>query len=99
MRMRTLGRLWPVSALTLGGGGIGNVWGPTSREEAVAYDVASALVRGSTLPELLYRQSVLTFGEEGNAELIYLVGLYCLVSVTLDGFDVPVPTQPEPAPA
>jgi aryl-alcohol dehydrogenase-like predicted oxidoreductase len=36
MRMRTLGRLWPVSALTLGGGGIGNVWGPTSREEAVA---------------------------------------------------------------
>ncbi len=70
-----------------------------SREEAVAYDVASALVRGSTLPELLYRQSVLTFGEEGNAELIYLVGLYCLVSVILDGFDVPVPTQPEPAPA
>jgi hypothetical protein len=23
--------------------------------------------------------------------LIYLVGLYCLVSVTLNGFDVPVP--------
>ena len=62
-----------------------------SREEAVAYDVASALVRGSTLPELLYRQSVLTFGEEATAELIYLVGLYCLVSVILNGFDVPVP--------
>jgi 4-carboxymuconolactone decarboxylase len=70
-----------------------------SREEAVAYDVASALVRGSTLPELLYRQSVLTFGDEGKVELIYLVGLYCLVSVILDGFDVPVPTKPEPAPA
>ena len=26
--------------------------------------------------------------------LIYLVGLYCLVSVTLNGFDVPVP-EPE----
>jgi alkylhydroperoxidase family enzyme len=62
-----------------------------SREEAMAYDVASALVRGSTLPELLYRQSVLVFGEEGNAELINLVGLYCLVSVILNGFDVPVP--------
>ena len=61
------------------------------REEAMAYDVASALVRGSTLPELLYRQSVLTFGEDGNAELINLVGLYCLVSVILNGFDVPVP--------
>jgi 4-carboxymuconolactone decarboxylase len=62
-----------------------------SQEEAMAYDVASALVRGSTLPELLYRQSVRTFGEEGNAELINLVGLYCLVSVILNGFDVPVP--------
>jgi hypothetical protein len=25
------------------------------------------------------------------AELSYLVGLYCLVSVTLNAFDVPVP--------
>ena len=62
-----------------------------SREEAVTYDVASALVSGSVLPELVYRQAVATFGEEGMAELIYLVGLYCLVSVTLNGFDVPVP--------
>ena len=62
-----------------------------SREEAVTYDVASALVSGSVLPELVYRQAMATFGEEGMAELIYLVGLYCLVSVTLNGFDVPVP--------
>jgi 4-carboxymuconolactone decarboxylase len=62
-----------------------------TRQEAVAYDVASALVSGSVLPELLYRQSVVTFGEQGTAELINLVGLYCLVSVTLNGFDVPVP--------
>lgn len=62
-----------------------------SREEAVAYDTASALVRGSTLPELVYKQVVLTFGEAGCAELINLVGLYCLVSVILNGFDVPVP--------
>jgi len=62
-----------------------------SREEAVTYDVASALVSGSVLPELVYRQAVATFGEEGTAELIYLFGLYCLVSVTLNGFDVPVP--------
>jgi hypothetical protein len=34
---------------------------------------------------------VSVFGKDGAAELIYLVGLYCLVSVTLNGFDVPVP--------
>jgi alkylhydroperoxidase family enzyme len=60
-----------------------------TREEAIAYDVASALVDYGTLPELSYRQVVQAFGQHGAAELIYLVGLYCLVSVTLNGFDVP----------
>lgn len=36
MDMRQLGDLWPVSALTLGGGGLGQIWGKTNREEAVA---------------------------------------------------------------
>ncbi|MGO8920786.1 MAG: carboxymuconolactone decarboxylase family protein [Stellaceae bacterium] len=65
--------------------------GDLAREEAIAYDVASALVHDGTLPELSYRQAVQAFGQHGAAELIYLVGLYCLVSVTLNGFDVPVP--------
>jgi len=62
-----------------------------TREEAVAYDVASALVSGGVLPELTYRQAIKAFGEDGMAELVSLVGLYCMVSVTLNGFDVPVP--------
>jgi 4-carboxymuconolactone decarboxylase len=62
-----------------------------TREEAVAYDVASALVSGGVLPALTYRQAVALFGEQGTAEFIYLVGLYCMVSVTLNGFDVPIP--------
>ena len=62
-----------------------------TKEEAVAFDVASALVQQGVLPELTYRQAVAAFGTHGAAELIYLVGLYCLVSVTLNGFDVPVP--------
>jgi hypothetical protein len=45
------------------------------------------------LPELNYRNAVEAFGLGGAAELIYLVGLYCLVSVTLNGFDVPVPEK------
>lgn len=36
METRVLGSLGPVSRLTLGGGGIGQVWGPTSREEGIA---------------------------------------------------------------
>jgi aryl-alcohol dehydrogenase-like predicted oxidoreductase len=36
MRTATLGSLGEVSRLTLGGGGIGQAWGPTSKEEALA---------------------------------------------------------------
>ncbi len=60
-------------------------------DEALAYDLASALNGGGVLPSLLYKRAVTTFGEEGAAEFIYLVGLYCAVSVTLNGFDVPLP--------
>ena len=62
-----------------------------SRDEGIVYDFASALVGGGVLPELTYRQVLDRFGGAATAELIYLVGLYCLVSVTLNGFDVPLP--------
>ena len=60
-------------------------------EEAIAYDVASSLMHHGTLPEINYRQAVKQFGVHGAAELIYLVGLYSMISVTLNGFNVPVP--------
>lgn len=42
------GSLWPVSVLTIGGGGIGQVWGSTSRDEAIA-TVRAAVDDGITL--------------------------------------------------
>lgn len=66
------------------------------REEAVAYDAASTLVSGGVLPALVYQQAISLFGEEGTTELIYLVGLYCMVSVTLNGFEVPAPEVGDP---
>src|SRR5262249_47487208 len=58
MQQRTFGKLGDISALTLGGGGIGQVWGPITREEAIAtvraaweagitcFDVAPSYGRG-----------------------------------------------------
>ena len=63
MQMRTLGRLWPVSALTLGGGGLGQVWGPTTRDEAVA-TVREAVDAGITLVDVAP-----TYGD-GEAERV-----------------------------
>lgn len=64
-----------------------------SEEEGVGYDVAFALVNGGVLPEPVYRLAINTFGQHGANELIYLVGLYCMVSITLNGFNVPVPER------
>ncbi len=66
-----------------------------SDQEGCAYDVAYALCGGGVLPEPCYRRAVALFGQHGANELIYLVGLYCLVSTTLNGFDVPVPEPAE----
>ena len=62
-------------------------------DENVAYDFSYALSRGGVLPEPLYRLAVDTFGQHGANELIYLVGLYALVSTTLNGYNVPVPER------
>ena len=51
MERRNLGSLWPISRLTLGGGGIGQVWGSTSPEEAVA-TVREAVDAGINLLDL-----------------------------------------------
>ena len=51
MQQRTFGRLWPVSALTLGGGGLGMVWGETTFDECAA-TVNDAVAAGINLIDL-----------------------------------------------
>ena len=62
-----------------------------TEEEQAAYDVAAALTAGKQLPEATYQRALEAFGEEQTAELVYLVGGYCLISVILNAFDVSVP--------
>ena len=51
MRQRPFGKLGAVSALTLGGGGVAQIWGPTTREECVA-TVREAVDSGIDLLDL-----------------------------------------------
>lgn len=51
MEQRQLGKLWPVSALALGGGGLGQIWGETSRSEAVN-TVREAIDQGITMLDM-----------------------------------------------
>jgi 4-carboxymuconolactone decarboxylase len=66
-----------------------------TRGEGVAYDMAAALNRGAPLPESTYRAALATFGEEGLAEVVFLVGCFSMVAVTLNAFDASVPGRDE----
>ena len=58
-------------------------------EEAAAYDVASALLAGGVLPGATYRAARELLGQGALTELVFWVGLYAQVSITLNAFDVP----------
>lgn len=64
MNLRTLGPLGPVSALTLGGGGLGQVWGETTRAEAIA-TVREAVDSGITLLDMAP-----SYGRDSEAERV-----------------------------
>jgi 4-carboxymuconolactone decarboxylase len=64
-------------------------------DERVAYDMAAALNRGGPLPETTYRAVLTTFGEAALAEIVFLVGCFSMVGVTLNAFDASVPGREE----
>ncbi len=70
MRTAKLGRFGDVSRLTLGGGGIGEIWGRTDRAEAIA-TVREAVARGITLVDTApgYRHCEQVIGEAWNGRV------------------------------
>jgi len=63
MKLHTFGSLFPVSTLTLGGGGLGMLWGQTTVEECVA-TVHAAVAAGINLLDLAPRYG------DGKAEAV-----------------------------
>ena len=63
MKLHPFGPLFPVSTLTLGGGGLGMLWGPTTFEECVA-TVHAAVAAGINLLDLAPRYG------DGQAERV-----------------------------
>ncbi len=64
-------------------------------DERVAYDMAAALNRGAPLPETTYRAALGAFGAPGVGEIVFLVGCFSMVAVTLNAFDASVPGREE----
>jgi 4-carboxymuconolactone decarboxylase len=58
--------------------------------EATAYEVATEIYRTQRLSDATYARAIERFGEAGVFELLALVGYYTLISLLLNGFNVPL---------
>jgi len=61
-------------------------------EEEAVYDFATEVYRHHRVSDATYARIVDRFGEAGAAELAGLLGYYALISITLNVFEVPVPS-------
>jgi 4-carboxymuconolactone decarboxylase len=62
-----------------------------NEQETIAHNMAHALVTGHVIPASTYQQAVQLLGQNGVAELFFLVGGYSLIAMILNGFDMPAP--------
>ena len=69
---------------------------PLSREdEILIYDFVSELLDHRTGSQVTYDRAQVMLGDRGVVDLVGIVGYYCLVSVTLNVFDMPLPDGEE----
>ena len=58
--------------------------------ELMAWQFASEMLTQHTVSEATYRQATEAMTETGVIELVATVGYYCLISLTLNTFDIPL---------
>lgn len=66
-----------------------------SRERTV-YTIAAKLLADGKLNRELYAKGLETLGEKGMVDLVAIVGYYCLVSLTLNAFEIGLPENVAP---
>ena len=64
-----------------------------SLEEGLAYDFTRSLAATHQVDTSLYEHAIVTFGEKGVLDMIFLAGQYMTISAVLNAFAVPAPPQ------
>ena len=60
-------------------------------DEAVVYDFCMELLTEREVSDRNYDRLKLHFEEEGIVDTVGIIGYYCLVSITLNVFEMPLP--------
>jgi 4-carboxymuconolactone decarboxylase len=68
-------------------------------DDAVVYDLCSQMLSTRRIDDATYQRGLDTFGMQALVDLIAIMGYYCMVSVTLNAFEAPLPPgEPSPFP-
>jgi 4-carboxymuconolactone decarboxylase len=65
-------------------------------KEQMVFDIASVLLARGRVPQELYERGVECLGERGMVELVGTLGYYCMVSLTLNAFELGLPANTAP---
>jgi 4-carboxymuconolactone decarboxylase len=65
-------------------------------DERVVHAVATQLLNDRRVDDITYAAARRLLGERGMVELVTLIGYYCLISMMLNLFDVPLPEGESP---
>lgn len=65
-------------------------------DEQIVYEVARQLLNDRRVTDSTYASAESLLGEAGMVELVALIGYYCLISMLLNLFEVPLPGDAEP---
>ena len=65
-------------------------------DEVLIYGFVSELLETRTVSQKTYQQAEKVLGHRGIVDLVGVVGYYCLVSATLNVFDMPLPDGEDP---
>lgn len=68
----------------------------TRDDEQIVYEVASQLLHDRRVSDATYASAESLLGEAGLVELVALIGYYCLISMLLNLFEIPLPGDAEP---
>jgi 4-carboxymuconolactone decarboxylase len=65
--------------------------------EDLTYRLADGLHESKKVSEVLYQEALAHFGHKGVSDRIGLIGLYTMIAMTLNFYDVPAPSDAAPA--
>lgn len=71
----------------------------TREDEKLVYDVTSEIMDKHGLSEATHARAKALLGEAVLTELIFAIGFYNMVGITLSSFDIPTPDGTKPLPA